>query len=282
MLLLFIFAFNVALYSGRGVWDEGKMALIQMFRAYDFSIDTVNADYINSGSLEHYNLLVIPGGWAVNYRRDINSTGISNIRNFVQNGGVYLGICAGAYFAANTVEWRGRTYSYPLSLFNGVASGPIDTIASWPNYSITSINVHDSNEWVLYYGGPYFYGNIFDTIALYNINNKSAIIQLNYGRGIVILSGVHPEIEEDSDRDSTDFASELPDSGSDWGWFIEIIENALNSVSIEEKAIISPGKIHIPEGELFDITGRRIRGVPKTGFYLLKTGKNFRKIIIVR
>ena len=282
MLLLVILAFRVALFTGQGVWDDGKVALIQMFRFYNFSEDTVDASFINSSPLNAYDVLVIPGGWAVNYRRNINSAGISHIRSFVQNGGVYVGICAGAYFASRTVVWEGRSYSYPLSLYGGAAIGPIDSIAPWPNYNMASINLQDSTEWVLYYGGPYFSGGNFDTIAIYNVNNEPAIIELNYGDGKVILSGVHPEIEEDSGRDSTNFASELPDSGSDWGWFIQIIENALNSISIEEKAIISAGKIPIPDGELFDITGRRIRGVPKTGFYLLRTGKNFRKILIVK
>ena len=281
MFLLVILSFRVALYTGQGVWEDGKVALIQMFRYYNFSVDTIDAEYINSNSLNGYDVLVIPGGWAVDYRRSINSAGISHIRSFVQAGGVYTGICAGAYYAASTVVWEGRSYSYPLALYVGEAIGPIDSIAPWPGYNMASINLQDSTEWVLYYGGPYFSGGSFDTIAIYNTNNQPAIIGLNYGNGKVILSGVHPEIEEDCDRDSTNFASELPDSGSDWGWFIGIIENALHPIGVRE-SLVFIGKDFIPRRNLFDITGRRIRSIPETGIYLLKIKGKYRKILIVK
>jgi len=47
-------------------------------------------------------------------------------------------------------------------------------------------------------------------------NNDPAIIGFGYGEGRVLLIGPHPEIEEDSDRDGTDFADWFEDNGSDW------------------------------------------------------------------
>ncbi len=46
--------------------------------------------------------------------------------------------------------------------------------------------------------------------------DKPAIINFTYGSGRVLLMGPHPEIEEDDDRDGTDFAQELDDQGTDW------------------------------------------------------------------
>jgi hypothetical protein len=37
-----------------------------------------------------------------------------------------------------------------------------------------------------------------------------------YGLGRVFLISLHPEIEEDSDRDSVSFGDSFDDQGSDW------------------------------------------------------------------
>jgi len=278
----------VALYSDRGVWEDGKIALIQMFTSHGHQVDTVDADLINSGIPQYYDLLVIPGGWAVNYRRRINSQGLLNIRNFVSSGGIYLGICAGSYFAADTIEWEGRRYDYPLDLYDGIAIGAIDSIAPWPNYNMARLLLYpevsgeDTIQYVLYYGGPYFTGGNFDTLAVYTEINEPAIIKFNYGSGWVVLSGVHPEIEEDSNRDSTDFASELPDSGSDWAWFLSILENL--TVGIGEP--LTPALVLTVEeiskaGRIFSLNGRVFKGVPRAGIYFVKFNGKYRKVLVI-
>jgi len=105
------------------------------------------------------------------------------------------------------------------------------------------------------------------------------IISFRYGAGVVILSGVHPEIEEDSDRDSTNFASSLPDSGSDWGWFMAMVENALHTVGISENlGILNPDKQFFRE--VYDISGRRLH-VPGTGIFIVKYGGSFKKVLVI-
>jgi len=306
MWLLVLLAFRVAIYADRGVWDDGKIALIQMFRYYNEQVDTISASQINSSPISSYDVLVVPGGWAVNYRRSLTSAGLQNIRNFVSEGGVYVGICAGAYFAADSIIWNGRTYDYPLDLFQGYAIGAIDSIVSWPGYAMTHVTLNDSwrapsldsTQYVLYYGGPYFesYGTFFDTAGMYNRINQPGIIVFTYGNGKVILSGVHPEIEEDSDRDSTTFASELPDSGSDWPWFMYIIQEALNRVSIDEnfysssfheqKVLFVDKKSFMKyagEGRIYNLSGRRLdkEGI-LDGIYLLYKNGRFTPIAVFR
>jgi len=140
-------------------------------------------------------------------------------------------MCAGAEFACDKFVWKGITYDYPLNLFQGKSIGPIDDIAVWPDYAITSftMNLEDEinqfepeNEDILYWGGSVFnpYTNTqFDTIATFDsFYNKLAIIKFTYGSGRVLLISPHPEIEEDSNRDNTDVASELNDNGSDWNF----------------------------------------------------------------
>lgn len=307
MLLLLLLSFRVAVYADRGVWDDGKTAIIQMLRYYNEQVDTISASQINSSPLSSYDVLVIPGGWAVNYRRSLSFTGLQNIRNFISGGGVYVGICAGAYFAADSIVWNGRVYDYPLDIFQGYAIGAIDSIASWPGYAMTHITLKDSwrdpsadsTQYVLYYGGPYFesYGTTFDTAGMYDGINEPGIIVFTYGNGKVILSGVHPEIEEDSDRDSTTFAYELPDSGSDWPWFMYIIQEALNRVSIDEnfysmsprdrRQVLFVDKKSLlkytGEGKIYNLSGRRVsKENLLDGIYLLYKNGRFTPIAIFK
>lgn len=59
---------------------------------------------INSVTLSPCNLLAMPGGNGGYYYLNSASISASAIKNFVYNGGGYLGICAGAYAAAQYTD----------------------------------------------------------------------------------------------------------------------------------------------------------------------------------
>jgi hypothetical protein len=86
----------------------------------------------------------------------------------------------------------------------------------------------------LYYGGPYFESATadFDVIATWKDHNGyPSIINFNFEKGKVLLIGPHLEIEENSNRDSTNFADELDDVESDWDFLKTIVKWALPQVS---------------------------------------------------
>jgi biotin--protein ligase len=51
-------------------------------------------------------LLVIPGGADLGYCRTLNGEGNRRIRQFVQRGGAYLGLCAGGYYGSQRCEFE--------------------------------------------------------------------------------------------------------------------------------------------------------------------------------
>ncbi len=181
-----------------------------------------NNDYSNALAI------CFPGGFAYYYKIKLSEFAINNIRNYVNNGGSYVGICAGAYFASSKVIWEGIEYDYPLNLFDGKAIGSLHDIAPWDNYKMTEIALNSMNyitkglkkNWnVLYYGGQYFESNKtnYEIVSFWKeYNYLPAIINFSYGEGKVLLIGPHLEIEENSDRDSNNFASNLIDLESDW------------------------------------------------------------------
>ncbi len=226
---------DFAIYAGSGTWEHSIKAFEKFLEWKNLSWEEVNAWDINKRDLRPlYKGIFFPGGWAYNYKLSINKNGNQNIRNFISNGGVYIGMSAGAFYACDKVVWEGSTYDYPLKLFNGNCIGPINEIAPWPNYVMTTMSInkaHEANiyepetEDILYYGEPYFIANAgqeMQVLASWIVpanpaaNNAPGIIGFNYGKGRVLLVGPHPEIEENSDRDGTSFGSELNDNGSDW------------------------------------------------------------------
>jgi glutamine amidotransferase-like uncharacterized protein len=213
-----------------GAWEDGVVAFEHFLDWKEVTHSRVTAQNINTIVLkDFYKAIYFPGGDADYYNADINSTGIQHIQDLISDNGAYIGMCAGAEFACDKLIWQGFEIDYPLDLFQGEATGPIDELAVWPDYAMTtlSMNLDDEinqfeseNEDILYWGGTVFNaypGTNIDTIATFDdFFNSSAIIKFTYGTGRVLLISPHPEIEEDSNRDGVNVAEELDDNGSDW------------------------------------------------------------------
>ncbi len=223
---------ELAVYSDNGVgaWEDGIVAFEQFLDWKGITHERVLPYDVNTVELsDYYEAIYFPGGDADYYDAAINHNGIRHIKDLVSGGGGYIGICAGAEFACDKLVWDGWVIDYPLDFFAGRAVGPIDAIAIWPSYAMTTLTMNSANpinqfepdsEVMLYYGGCAMYpdaGMTFDIVATFDAHNDdNAIINFHHGDGRVLLIAPHPEIEEDSDRDNTDVAQELDDAGSDW------------------------------------------------------------------
>ena len=241
---IFLFVINIAsalngadfaVYTGSGTWEPSITAFENFLEWKNLTWEEVSAWDINNNDLRQlYKGIFMPGGWAYNYKKSIHDSGDQNIRDLVNSGGAYIGMSAGAYYACDNVRWENNDYPYFLNLFHGDCIGPIDEIAPWPDYVMTTMSInqtHEANlyepvtEDILYYGEPYFIaypGQEMQSLASWNVpsnqmaDKQPGIIGFNYGLGRVLLVGPHPEIEEDSDRDGNNFGDELNDNGSDW------------------------------------------------------------------
>jgi len=244
-LIVPIRAQDVLIYSDDGTWLDGIVALENFFEYQNVTTKRIYATDLNSNNWNKTaNAIIFPGGYSYNYQLALSLDAIDEIRNYVSNGGAYIGICAGAYFASKTVEWEGGSYPYELALFDGTATGSLGYIAPWPEYKMTQLTLNSDNPInsgsqtsisVLYYGGPIFTPNKgveVNTVATWNnANNTAAIINFEYENGRVLLLGPHLEIEEDAERDGTKFAEELSDIESDWGTFLNGFNWVTNNIS---------------------------------------------------
>jgi len=220
---------RVAVYSGDGAYFRSIKAAMRMFLWMGAEPQRITPREIIDGKLKSFDVLYMTGGWAVPYIRDLKNGGTSKIREFVQQGGAYIGTCAGAFFAADYIYWEGKRYEYPLDLFPGAARGPIPELASWPGFKLCRINLSPTPHAItkgepdsmmsLYYGAPWFEvppGFKADILAYYDINHQPAMLAYEFGLGRVFLTGVHTEFEEGSDRDNVRWDNDMHDPESEW------------------------------------------------------------------
>ncbi len=205
---------QIIVYVDQGVDGASLKQLVKnLYQEVDLSqylIRRMDAETLKTGDWEKETvLLIIPGGRDVYYHTALDGCGTDKIRQFVEAGGHYLGLCAGAYFASAGIEFeRGGKMQVcakrSLSFFPGTAIGP----AYGPNkYSYESqqgveaaLISHQNESCFVYYNGGCFF-DINDsfshvkTLATYQHleNEPPAILSCQVQNGLAILSGVHIE-----------------------------------------------------------------------------------------
>ena len=165
-------------------------------------------------------LFVMPGGADVPYMKALNGTGNAKIISYVENGGAFLGICAGSYYAGAFVDFAKETAlevrgARELSFFPGIVKGP--HLASYDYHSMKGalaasihwtdlFQPHCSAQCTLFYNGGGYFVDAYKTertkvLATYSPLNAShtddhaAIIECSVGHGTALLSAVHFEYD---------------------------------------------------------------------------------------
>ncbi|SYX09114.1 Uncharacterized conserved protein,Biotin-protein ligase, N terminal [Chlamydia poikilotherma] len=208
---------KVLIYSDEGVSPYYLRHLIRWLKnslpsEENLEICRVDGNFLLYDPLWEFTarLLIIPGGADRPYHKVLQGLGTARIDNYVREGGNYLGICAGAYFACKSLSFNepdGALYvaDRGLGFFPGRAVGP----AYGSLFSYTSpIGVRaaplffsnlNTSGWALFNGGPYFeYADTCGGIcveARYEDlpEQPAAIISRRLDKGLVILSGLHIE-----------------------------------------------------------------------------------------
>jgi glutamine amidotransferase-like uncharacterized protein len=175
---LFLHQPKCSVQSGNGI----MRALSPHYSFKIFTRHELEADFF-----EDVDIVCIPGGFgdAASFDYLLGENG-SRIKQFVQQGGKYLGICMGAY-------WAGKYY---LDILRDVDAEQYITRQGTDTRRPHAKNldvVWDSIPYKMYfYDGCALIGNRnkFNTISTYANGDPMAIIQNNIG-----LIGCHPESE---------------------------------------------------------------------------------------
>lgn len=199
----------------------------------------VYADDIRTGVLNHGDGLVIPGGADVEYCGKLNGAGNTAIKDFVRKGGIYIGVCAGAYYAHSRIDWRNSTERIAgereLAFFNGTAEGPlIVPYSPLTNDGLTFVPIHykGGTARVYYKGGPVM--SVCETTAvtayfMFEDKKYPAVIRRNIGKGLA--AALSPHIEYTDEYLQSIHAPPCPHRSS---MFFDIMEDILKVSASKE------------------------------------------------
>lgn len=98
-------AIRVALYDDSGSGGKGIPTVFeQLGRCKDVEVIKLDAEGIRAG-LTGYDVVIFTGGSGSKQANTIGMLGREQVRRFVEAGGGYIGICAGAYLACDGYSW---------------------------------------------------------------------------------------------------------------------------------------------------------------------------------
>ncbi len=97
---------RVAIYDHSADTAKGPKNL-QSFLTTDqgFACQRLGPAEIRDGQLSGYQVLIVPGGSGSKQAEMLETDGCDAIRDFVAEGGGYVGICAGSYLASSQYSW---------------------------------------------------------------------------------------------------------------------------------------------------------------------------------
>ena len=182
----------ILLFNGTGTSPNDVVAIEEILRTNHLNYSTVNSSQLNEmGEMQMrgYRLLIVPGGNFIDMGHSLTPGTAANIRNAVQNGLSYAGICAGAFLAGNSTSYNG------FNLTSGVRFGFYAAESRGIRKTAVAIATARAPTLDQYWeDGPQLAG--WGAVVGKYPDGTPAVVEGPFGRGWVILSGVHPEAPE--------------------------------------------------------------------------------------
>ena len=221
---------NVLIYSGTGATVSSVRHATWSLRRLlgpNYAVITVTSDQIlKEPWTTTCALLVMPGGADLGYCRMLNGEGNRRIKQYVQMGGSYLGLCAGGYYGSARCEFEEGKRAMEvigdreLAFYPGTCRGlafPGFVYASEAGARAVTLKVEKGvlgadggalpDTFRSYYnGGGVFVdarkfkdkgvevlANFEDDLAVDSGEGAAAVVFRQVGDGRVMLTGPHPE-----------------------------------------------------------------------------------------
>ena len=191
-------------------------------KALQTAIISGNSDDLNGRLLypdgqPRYKLLFVNGGTASSHGQYLGFDGLERMRTFVENGGSYVGTCAGAFLASKGYDDK-EDYNFYLSLWPGVS---IHTNLKNVRFGMS---IEEDSPLLKYYdfGGDHYVDSIrhnngaypkylpagTEVLARYNYPKKESVhlqpgiwaYKKSHKSGRVVMEGSHPEEVKDGER----------------------------------------------------------------------------------
>lgn len=213
---------RVAIYDDKGT-GGGQAGLESTLASVPGSLAwRVGAEDIRDGVLSGFDLVIFPGGSGSSEAKALGEKGRAAVKRFVEGGGGYTGICAGAYLSASNYEWslafsNQRTFAEmheipgqgQKSMWYRGDSSTVTMELSDAGKKI--LGDHPGELPVIYHNGPIIpplkdgEQPTYEVLAWFRsevsqyepqkgtMTNTPAMISTTYGKGRVLAISPHPE-----------------------------------------------------------------------------------------
>ncbi|KAF1978328.1 class II aaRS and biotin synthetase [Bimuria novae-zelandiae CBS 107.79] len=280
---------NVMVYTGTGSTTESVRHCLFTLRRLlspSYAVIPVTGDVIiKEPWMASCALLVFPGGADLGYCRTLNGEGNSRISRYVNNGGAYLGFCAGGYYGSSKCEFEvdnpelAVVGERELGFFPGVCRGlafPGFVYSSEAGARAVELKIHKSafsevkdglaETFKSYYNG----GGVFvdakklenrdvEILASYTEDlhvesgeGKAAVVYRKVDQGHAILTGAHPEFAPANlarPADNPDYSSIINSIAATDSTRLAFMRLLLSKfglrVNEEEQAVPSLSRLHL-------------------------------------
>lgn len=168
----------ILVYTGRGAYQAKDIE--NFLCVFDFDYRRVSEH--DFGMIEESGIFIVPGGEIKSILPAWKKKGINDIRKCVKDGGIYIGLCAGAYIAGEKIfDIDG------LGFFRG-------SLDYQKRKAILDVTDQGGNVWqALMENGPDLSSLPRDRVILSDAQGCPQAIQITHGIGEVYLFAVHPE-----------------------------------------------------------------------------------------
>lgn len=187
-----LFADTIGIYKHAPIADPECVDALVSVLVPEYRVVILNHKTLTSSALKEIDVLVFPGG--LGDSDNFNKMLLDKkevVRDYVYNGGKYVGICMGAYLADS-------------HYFNILGDIEVVQYIKRPRAQIKTeyATVADvfwltQKEKMYVYDAPAFVGALKHDVLAYYTNGDAAVIIKNYGKGIVLGIGPHLESQED-------------------------------------------------------------------------------------
>lgn len=209
---------RIAIYNGAGTGSSQKQVLAALDRFPDLVYTRINGEDIRSGTLEKYDVLLHPGGSGSKQAKGLEELGRDRVREFVRQGGGYVGICAGAYLASSDYSWSLNILDAKVVDRAHWARGNGDVKIRLTEKGKTLLECADDLVTIRYCQGPLLAPGEksdvpdYEPLALFEteiakkgaptgvMKGATAIAAGEFGEGRVVCFSPHPEKTEGLDR----------------------------------------------------------------------------------
>ncbi len=208
----------IALYDAEGIEGTSPAHLerIATERLDDAGCFLVCGEDIREGALAPAAGVIFPGGSGKKIAEGLQPEGRRRVRDFIQEGGGYLGVCAGAYFAASGSE--NYLNAIPLKHSQPWARGRSMVSIELTNEGLELFGDAERVVHTRFHDGPVFPAaqqaadgeSVFVVLARFKTPStdahgkvrdemvgEAAIGAVRYGQGRMLIMSPHPETDED-------------------------------------------------------------------------------------